>query len=539
MDFLPWTKAAGFTIDGNRFELDRVPWLGEICRDNPRVLVCRKASQVAVSSYSLGRAEWSADQQGQRWIYFLPTDDEMDDFVADRVDKTLADSDYLTGRLGKTDNRGLKHIGPGLIYFRGLWTKRRAKSVPCDGLIFDEVDEQKPENIAFGEDRVLASKFQNKIFLSVPSFSNYGIDKLFQDSDRRFFKHKCEACGTWNCLDKEFPLNFLEVPQALKKSFPEGASHYRGCRSCGAKLDVTNGVWVPEEPDNRTRGYHISRLYTLSYPPDYPNAATYLMDEWRKAQGDQARLGRFIIAFRANPFDGEGARINDKLLEGLEAGHGFFYSGSGTVMGIDQGNKLHVSIYQVEPGQRLRLIYCEVTEDWDRAAELFRRFGCYTAGVDRGPGVHSARALAAQFKGRVFLISYGNDEIESKEDEPVKRRVKTDLHKGKIGVPWVTVDRTTTLDATTEFVDVGLMTLPDRKELQGEDIPRYKEWRENVANLKWKFEDTPTGRRRNYIKCENHHGMGLNYARIAAFEVGLKPPTVTVMPKFVSWGEMR
>lgn len=538
MSFLAWTQAADFSIDGNRFNLDRVPWLREIAEDDARVLVFRKGSQVAVSSFSLAKVMWGADQLGQRWIYFLPTDDEMDDFVADRVEKTIAESDYLTSRLGKTDNRGLKHLGPGLFYLRGLWTKRRAKSVPADGLVFDEVDEQKPENIAFGEDRVLASKFQNKIFLSVPSFSRYGIDALFADTDQRFFLHKCPSCGEWNSLDEDWPHNFLEVPRNLKKSFPDGATHYRGCRWCGARLNIRDGVWIAKNPEKRTRGYHLSRLYTLTCPPDYPNVATYLWEEWQRAQGDSERLGRFIIAFRAMPFDGEGARLTEERLLELESGHGFLYSGRGTVMGIDQGNKLHVSIYVIESGQRLRLIYCEVTQDWDRAADLFRRFGCYVAGIDRGPGVHSARGLAARFKGRAYLISYGNDEIESNPGEPIKRRVKQDLHKGKIPVPWCTVDRTNTLDDTTEFVDGAYLSLPDRGVLTGADLRSYEEFRLNITNLKWKFEDTPSGRRRVYIKSENHHGMGLNYARIAAFELGVKPPAPDVSPVWMPMGRM-
>jgi hypothetical protein len=539
LSLMDWTREANYTIDGNPCDLERIPWLRPIYEDESRVMVFRKGSQVAVSSYALARAFHGADQLGMRWMYFLPTDDEMDDFVADRVKGVIDASEHLLARMGNTDNVGLKKIGydGGLIYFRGLWTKRRAKSVPADALIFDEVDELKPENVAFGEDRVLASRFQAKLYLSVPSFSNYGIDALFHASDQHFYLHKCPACGEWNSLDRDWPLNFLEIPANLKKSYPAGATHYRGCRWCGARLDVRYGEWVPEQPDNRTRGYHLSRLYTLTCPPDFPNPATYLWHEWESAQGNQERVGRFVIAFRGMPFDGEGARLTDKRLEDLEVDYGFLYRASGgTVMGLDQANRLHVSIYAVV-GTALKLIYCEVTEDWDRAAELFRRFGCYVGGTDRVPDVHSARGLAHAFKGRMYLIDYAGDQVESKEGERIKRRVKDDLHKGKFQVPWVSVDRTNTLDATVELVDGGSVILPDRTKLSGIEISRYKEWRENVANLKWKFEDTPSGRRRVYIKSPNHHGMGLNYARIAAFELGAKPPPPDVMPRFGEfWG---
>jgi hypothetical protein len=537
LPFLPWTQSAEYTIDGNVFDIEQVPWLRTPAQDTSREKVFRKGSQAAVSSLSLGLSMHGADQFGQRWIYFLPTDDEMDDFVADRVEKTLSESDYLRSRLGGTDNRGLKHLGPGLIYFRGLWTKRRAKSVPADGLVFDEIDEHKPENIALGEDRVLASKFQNKIYLSVPSFSGYGIDKLFADSDQHFFLHKCSSCGKWNHLDDDFPENFIPVAAKNRKSWPDGTTHYRGCRWCKAKLDVRQGEWVPKQRDKRRRGYHVSRLYTLTFPPDFPNAATYLMWECEDSQGSQEKLSRWFISFRALPFDGEGARITDDLLlsKELKNDTGFFYDGSGTVMGVDQGNRIHVSIYLPRPGNRMQLVYCEVTERWGRVSDLFRRHGCYLGVCDRGPDIHSARRFAAEFKGRVFLQSFGNDEMEE-VGNTTRRRVKDDLHDGRIPVPWVTVNKEATLDATVDFVDTGHLILPNRKRLTGGDLREYEEYRLNLTNLKWKFEDTPSGqRRKTYLRNENHHGMGLNSARIGAYELGVKPPPTGVGPVFLSW----
>ncbi len=545
MEFLPWTNAVNFTIDGRLFDPRFVPYMQELYQIDPRVLVVQKGSQVGMSAFSLGRVLWGADQLGQRWIYFLPTDDEMDDFVADRVEKVIAESDHLRSRMGKTDNRGLKNIGPGLIYFRGLWTKRRAKSVPADGLIFDEVDEHKPENIAFGEDRVLMSEFQKLWYLSVPSFTKYGINKMFLETDQSYYQHKCRSCGKWNCLDKDFEKNFIAIAEIQRKSRPSGMTHYRGCRWCGAQLDMSAGQWVAEQPDRDRPGYLISRLYTQVYPPDYPNAATFLMREWNAAQGDTIKLGRFMIAFRAQPYDGEGARINDELLQGLEEDYGFWTHGTGCIFGLDQGDRLHISIYHRRHDNRLQLVYCERTESWGRAEALFRQFGCYAGAGDGKPNRNDMKRLAAKFLGRLYVQDFGGTglttEAAAKRKGKDRRKAqKVLLYEGKTAVPWFTVDRTDSLDATVDFVEGARLVLPDRKKLAGKDLVNYEEYCENLMMLKSKIEDTPSGRRKIYLdKVPNHHGMGLNSARIAAYELDIRSPFSGIAPKFLDWGAPR
>lgn len=550
LSFFRWVDTAGFTIDGRRYTLDGSPYLRTIIEDDARVKVFRKGSQVRISSYSLGRVLWGADQFGERWIYFLPTDAETDDFVQDRVNQSIRHSDYLSARIGDIDNRGLKTVGPGIVYFRGLQTKRKAKSVPADGMVFDEVDEHKPENIAFAQDRTLESLVDRKLFLSVPSMTKEGIDALFRESDQRFWKIKCDSCGKWNCLDTDWPKNFLPIAKSSQKTWPDGTTHYRGCRYCQSRLDIAHGEWVPDNPGHRVHGYQLSRLITLTVPPDWPNAASFIMNEFRDAQGSTEKTARFVIAFRGLPFDGEGARINEEVLDGLEGDAGFYYRGNRCVMGVDQGDRLHISIYAVIPGRRLQLIYCEVTENWTRLNMLFERYGCYAAGIDGKPDRNSAKRFAAAFKGRVYLHDLGEHDI-LEDDEIAKRcnlqgkiteqRLRIDSryysgNQGTVTVPRFTTGRTESLDRTVDFVEGGYLVLPDSKRLQGNDLANYEEYRECLCSLKWKYEDTPSGRRRVYLRNNNHHGMGLNSVRTVAFEIGVEPPAPNVKPVFRKMG---
>ena len=521
-----WTSAVNYTIDGNPCNLDRIPYVRGVYEDECSTYVFRKGSQVAVTSWALAKAMHGADEHGMRWIYFLPTDTEMDDFVADRVRGVIEASPHLQSRMGTTDNTGLKKIGAGLIYFRGLWTKRRAKSVPADGLIFDEVDEINPENIAFGEDRVLASAWQMKIYLSVPSFSDTGIDKLFKDTDQRFYLIKCAACNHWNNIDEEFPQNFLPVTETHKRTFPEHATHYRGCSSCGQRLRMTDGEWVAKRPSEARHGYHVSRLVTMVYPPDYPNAATFLMDEFSRSQGSQARMSRWEIAFRGYPYDGEGARITDELLNSLEGFDGFSYTGAqGCFMGVDQGDNLDIGIYQ-RIGRDLKLIYCEQTQQWDRLDDLMERYNITLAGIDGNPNRNSAKRFATKYRKRAFIQDFVGDQLQD----------RLTVFEGREECRWVTIDRTQSLDATVDFVESGRLILPNSKRLTGRDLTNYGRYRQHLRNLKSKIEETPTVPRRVYLRnVPNHQGMALNTARIAAFELGVKQPVTGATPIFMDW----
>lgn len=526
-----WAKHVNYTIDGNPFNLNKIPYAKAVYADDKATTyVFRKGSQVAMTSWALAKALHGADELGMRWIYFLPTDGEMDDFVHDRVQGVLENSKYLKSRVGSTDNTGLKKIGDngGLIYFRGLWTKRHAKSVPADGLIFDEVDEINPELIAFGEDRVLASRWQTKIYLSVPSFSDLGIDKLFKDSDQRFYLVKCSTCGEWANIDEDFPKNFIPIPESAKKLFPVDATHYRGCRNCGSELDVNSGEWVAKRPKSPRHGYHVSRLIQDKCPPDFPNAATYLMDEHKRAQGSQVRISRFTIAFQGMPFDGEGARITEELLDSLELeGQGWQYTGHGLFLGCDQGDMLDIGVY-ARIGDKLQLVYCENTQEWDRLDMLMERYHVVLAGVDGNPNRHNAKKFAAKWKKRAFIQDFTGDKIQD----------KVSMHEGRHEVRWVTTERTQSLDATVDFVESGRLMLPDKRKLTGRDLTVYERYRLHVRNLKSKLETPLTGAapRRVYLRnVPNHQGMALNTARIAAFELGIRPPVTGVMPSFIRW----
>jgi len=165
-----------YSLDGHEYlrELFALP---EVPRETHQ-----KAAQMAISTYALTKVLWLLDRLSLKAVYYFPTDEDVKDFSQDRCNPMIDNSEYLTSKMNyeKADNLGLKQIGNSSLYFRGVWTKRKVKSVDADIIVKDEVDEADQENLIFAEDRLLHSDFKYIIELSQPSIPDYGINRSFK-----------------------------------------------------------------------------------------------------------------------------------------------------------------------------------------------------------------------------------------------------------------------------------------------------------------------------------------------------------------------
>ena len=123
------------------------------------------------------------------------------------------------GKLSKfvqdTDAQTIKRIGKSMLYMRGARStakvggmKRSAsalKSIPVDRVVFDERDEMADDMVDLALERMSHSSIKEEVHLSTPTIPDYGVDKLFQQSDQRHWFIKCPKCGGDTCLELEFP----------------------------------------------------------------------------------------------------------------------------------------------------------------------------------------------------------------------------------------------------------------------------------------------------------------------------------------------
>lgn len=519
-----WIDRAGITLKGRHYTTKGHEYLNQIIDDRTAWQVFRKGAQVGISTTMLIKSLWIADCLGRKCVYYFQNDDAVSDFSNDRCQPMIEQSAYLSQRVRSTNNVGLKQVGPSSLYFRGLFTKGKVKSIDADAIFLDELDEAKPANVVMAIDRLMHSDLQWVTSLSQPSYPGIGIDAEFAETDQNFWYVKCPGCGHWNCLDLAFPKNFIPLTENQKNSWPDRTSHYRGCAKCSKRLNMAEGEWVAKHPGRHKRGYHLSQLFSQISPPDYPNISTKIMWEYGDMRRSTLKLERFTVSVLGWPFSGGAARIYDDLLAWCEGDHGFSYQETDSFMGVDQGDTLTLVIGIVS-GDRFILVYAEETESWDRLDFLMNQFGVRYCLIDALPNKHSAKCFAARYPGRVGIQYFQGKEFKT----------GFELHENSINVQTVSVDRTFSIDSMIDRFEAGGIVLPNRKRLDGKALQSMEDFCRHCKNLVAKIEETPGGMlKKSYMsgRIENHFGMSLNSAVLAAFQLGMGSSGPMVLPVF-------
>ena len=131
VELLPWAERIPEPKTG-RLDWARYPFQVEMYRDgvSVREVVVKKATQIGVSAYLIRVTIYCADTKGWTSLYVFPTQDQVYDQSDARV-KPLLEGEYLKSRVprGYTQNKGLKQIGLGFVYFRGSQNKHALDSV--------------------------------------------------------------------------------------------------------------------------------------------------------------------------------------------------------------------------------------------------------------------------------------------------------------------------------------------------------------------------------------------------------------------------
>ena len=316
--------------------------LADIARDDKDFVVIQKSAQVGATELMVNMALWAADMgwAGRGNVaYFMPTQNQMDDFAQARIDRALQDSPHLRARLQPepprrkgADSKRLKRIGGGYIYLRGADSRRQIASLDADFVILDEFDQMAEGTLELAQKRLASSKRGRLLVASTPRYAEAGINALFLQSDQRYYHLPCPACSleqklTWKeNVDREHALV--------------------GCRDCREPMDVrAKGRWIAEAPGNaRIHGYHLSRLYS----PWVNIAAMIEASESSSFAGQQ----EFFNSDLGEVFNAPGQDLSPDTLDRCRGDYTLDqYAGQGCAMGVDVGTKLHVVIREwVEHG---------------------------------------------------------------------------------------------------------------------------------------------------------------------------------------------
>ncbi len=468
--------------------------------DHPHI-VNRKGAQLAVSTQNIARTFYLADKYSMKIGYYFPTDEDMQTYVQGRVDTMISDSDYLATAFENAigaNSTSIKQMAKSTIYFRGVFTKSKVKSIDLDYIIKDEVDEANQENLKFAEDRLLHSKFGWIAELSQPSIDDYGIDASFKKSDMRFWGIKCASCNHWNFPDETFP-------ECLIK---RGETTYLGCVKCSKKLSTNTGKWIPKFPERSKfiRGYHHSHLiYEIMAP-------STIKKKFEEAKTVIEKKNLYISVLGLPYSSAHSKPITLEVLKKAERNYPVLHDAKFSFFGMDVGDICHI-VFGHSLNGKLRVHYFQELDsnDEENIIRLIKRHGAYCGVIDAMPYKTLAKNIARAFPGRVYINYYKGDTLKaSKEGE------------GIFEVPKVSVNRDESLDETCESLREQRIELPAPGQMDSFDLKNYETVKAQLQMLIKQPEDKDGVIEYHYKKgVPNHYGMALNYLRIASELAGL------------------
>lgn len=422
----------------NPFYIEREP--GHV-----RKLVIRKSTQSGISTLALTKMFHFACHWPVRVFYTLPRQQDVHDMVGTRVDPMIRNSPKLKELLGNPDSTHAKKIGDSYVFFMELSVEPRM--MPADAIFVDEVDLSDPTFMSTAVNRMDASRWKLSYYLSTPTLPYYGIDALYNVSDKRQWMVKCPKCGHRQSLDWEVNLR-VQGPRT------DPTKVFYGCEKCSAELTIEHiqtGEWVPEKPSrsDESVGYHVHQLLTTPAPELYKSfmdPQTTLVEFYRKRLGKPYEVGSGSLSrddFLINCFD-----------DPYEAEHGWAGDDNIYYLGADQGNEIQVTIAKVETNsRRKKIVHVElipIEKGFNRVAQLMRLYRVRRAVIDGNPNRHEVTKLTTEFPGRVLIADY----IEQKETFRAKKGQK------KSYLTNISINRTTAFDALVDGIRSGEWALP-------------------------------------------------------------------------------
>lgn len=454
--FTPWATMVperGLPLDLREFPYQAAWYSDEVAF--ARNVCWMKAAQVGMSSAAWRWAAWRADE-GDRCIYFFPTDDDVTEFGDQRIDPSIQQSPYLMSRTIGVKNKHSKQIGDGWLLLRGTQSKAAVQSVDADALVFDEYNYLNVVNLAQAERRVAGAQAAGRVprirRFGYPTDPGYGIDPIYQRSDRRVWHVTCPDCGEVQPLEWKDNVRWRstdggEVCRQGDDVFHETGDVFeawRACRECDASLEaeegkqgpIHHGKWVRTRPESRSIGFHVSRLIVPR-----TDLVEMVISSRKTAPSE-------VIAFWNNdlglPFSPSEASLYRDAIEAACVFGGEQQSGyrgrNPVTMGIDvaSARQLTVRVSEHVDGLR-RALWLGMPEDFEECVELIERFRPHVVVVDHMPERRQARALAATFPGRVYLAAYNDDNASDAFRYDPKKNL-------------ITVNRTEAIDAMMDSI---------------------------------------------------------------------------------------
>lgn len=419
-----YTDKSTFIWGVNNIKLPKnAPWNFEDRRwqlqimDDPSKQICvRKPTQVGLSTVMLTKMLHFADMHQARAVMTLPRQDDVYDMVNSRLAEIISESPYIYNKMVGVDNVRMKRFGKSWLHFVEMSVPPRMMDV--DWMLNDEVDLSNMEYLEQAVSRMDASQYGYHHRISTPSMHDYGIDALYQFSDKKEWFVTCAYCSHEQTLNW-----FANVANDNSKTW------YK-CSRCGNQLhaqDIREGRWIATGNTNSDiSGYQITQLMCTYIDP---NKLWVQYKTLSPKNFYNFRLG-LPYAQTSGGFDRNLVMENCFLIKHKAEERPM--KGATYVLGCDQGNVLHYVIGEAVEGS-VRVVKAGVIPfelGFQELGRLIELFNIKMAVIDGLPNHHSSRQLVADFPNRSVTAYFHNIEelYRAKEEEQRVVINKTDAY---------------------------------------------------------------------------------------------------------------
>ncbi len=383
---LAWILMNGFVNEYNKpIEFSNHRFLIEYMADDSQVIIARKCAQVGATMAEILKAAHSALFKGLNTIHTLQTNDVIKGFVAPKVNPIIEYNPKLKEAV-KLDSESLKQYGTGFVFYRGANAESQAINITADILCIDEYDRSNQRVVEMYASRLDASAHKLRRYFSNPSAIGAGVDRLYNQSDQRYWLVTCPVCSHRSYLD--FKPDALELNHYVDLN----ARNYV-CGKCAATLadsDRINGEWVARYPDRPWHGYWFSQLMAPWI------SASEIID--KQQNNSTEYFHNFVLGKAFTPTD---LIVNrEVILRNVAPG---LVAKTQVAIGVDNGIIKHW-VAATPQG----IFDYGKTESWDDIEQLIRMYNPIMV-IDANPYPNMPKQLVEKYKGRVFINYYKRD----------------------------------------------------------------------------------------------------------------------------------
>lgn len=381
---------------GEPIEFEKHRFMLDLYNDVSPVQVIRKASQIGASTMEILKVLHTARFWGINQIYTLPTADDVYKFVPGKVNRIMEVNPQIMEGLDKRNKDAIeqKQLGKSFIYFKGTFTEREAIMLSSDRNIHDELDKSKTEVIRDYTSRMGYSEIRSQHFLSTPTIPDFGIDKMFQQSDQKYWRFNCPHCHYRQHMDWE-------------KNVDEKRGIYV-CQKCRKEITPAHidelGSWEARFPGRPVSGFWITQMHC-----PWRTAADLIKE--RRDADDDTYFYNFVLGL---PYLAADQRIPASLFLRNVTETEAFLADDYNVMGIDTGKGTgkgnHVVIGNKQGIFWIGILIDKPCHDrWQEAADLIKFYNVRVTVIDGQPYTEEAFNLAKLFPHRIYLSWFKDD----------------------------------------------------------------------------------------------------------------------------------